>query len=795
MSIRALRHIPVTVLPLLVCLLLCQGPAYAGEESILNGLFSRSGMGKSHLTFDFDRLPTYTLKTSGQRIDLVLKNCTAGAGLKHLPEDDKVIKVLVARDSKNLVVSILLRRLPSKVVATPDNQIHQLKLAIRWNAAENVRPGIVFDLPDMPAVRRRGIETRHTSLARSGFQGNWLAFLKTSHTPINIEVPPGYSLPPAAQETDSEAHSGQGDWHSSWAEQDWVGVIEKTRETANPGAQYARIEAYLRLSRPEMAQVEINAIGMSADGPDQLGRLSYLKALSQVMNNRPYAALLSLTPANMNHGRWAAWGNLLRAEVHLGLGDAKKARMALKAIVPEDDPHLANLHELRWADALALSGDCNAALEAYARLPEGLAEKHPYSLARQVGCTQATSKHARSRAIFRLLSGLAPEGAARVLSRFGALTSYERPEEALLHLDELERLRWDNVDGEVAFRVMMKLTDLMAPGRDEALARRQLQVYDKVAVKAPLPSLRLEAEIKHAILLHVLKRDEEAIAKLEKTLRNFKRGALRVEALSLLGELLPATIQSQISKGHYLAALVLVERNRDLLIQQPLSWDFLHQVAKAFDRLELDHRADKIFLYLYDRAKTPTQKAEACLLLAKNYLQLGEYALVEQYCERYRALEPAGQGVGQSYELQLRARVALQGETAAIAWFDQQDPPPTGQLLLYAASLYWRQENYQKVVKMLELARAAEVEIPLQAALWQAEGYFRTGQAKLALAHFEALFGTPEASAQARYRAAMIFLDQQNRKKAIELLQGVAALDQAPRWRRIARDQLSSLNM
>ncbi|ORJ63530.1 tetratricopeptide repeat protein [Geothermobacter hydrogeniphilus] len=796
------RHTYVSFFLLLIIIGLLQtSPAAAGEgkKSVLNDLSSRSDMGISRVTFDFDRLPNYDLKTSGQRIDLILKHSAAGIGLKHLPEDDKIIKVLVARDLDNLIVSLLLRRIPSHVVATPDDNLHQLKLAIRWDDADTVRPGIVFDLPDMPAVRKNGVQLKRTSLARSHYKGNWTAFLQRSHTPIRLQVRPAYSLPDHAELPDDGLRGKYPEqWRIALRKADWQELQKLTAGAPTTAGKLLRGEALLRGGQPEQALQVLREIKLSDPRGVPQDRLHYFLAHAQVRTGQPYAALLSLTQPGDNTGRntsWQPWIALLRAEVELGLGHADKALKALAAISPGDNEKLRLIKELRHADSLSLKGDYPAAMKAYLSLPEELTAERGFSLAQQALCCQMTENYGRAREVFNALAHLLPAGEDRALARYGELTCYEKQSRSLVYLDKLESLRWDNDGSEVAYRVMMKLSDLMAPGKTDAAIRRQLKDYRLVAEKAPIMDLRQEAGIKIAILQHLQGNNESAIHQLEKNLRDFKRGSLRNEAVSLLGELLPPTITDQIRKGRNLDALVLVERDRSLLIQQPLSWDFLYQIALAYDRLELDSRADKIFLYLYDRAKDRKQKARACLLLARNYLQLGELDLVEQYSERYRTLQPRGSDLARSWLLQLRARVARDGTKNAVAWFDRQKVTADSELALYAAQLYWELKRYDRVVENLDRAKKETTRLPLQAALWRAEAYYRLGRKEKALKYFQDLFNQPEAAAQARYRAATILLDKNKLEAGSQLLKEVAADTRDKRWSRLAADRLLSLTM
>ncbi len=761
----------------------------ADTPPVLTGIEASGTPASTRLVLDFNRIPNYRLKRSGQKIEIRLAGTVAGDGIRRLPEDDKIVKVLLARDRDSLIVSCLLRRIPGNVVATPDIRLHRLYVDIRWNKDSGVRPAIVFDLPGMPGFRKKGVELKTSGAASSVWSGNWRGFLRASHTPVFIDVRPRWTFPYL-----SPPASLDDDWRSAYIETDWQRLSTLPRENLGEAEQLVLLETFLRLGRYEDAERE-NLVLQQRERPKDNDRRLYLQAQLQLHTGRIFDARVSLEQMVDPSEELRLSATLLQAETAIALDRPQEAAGILQTLEVPLPRDLAQRMEQRRIDAMVLAGRNEEAVGAYLKLGSQL-DRAPFSLAQLARAAQLARRPDVAESAFARLARL-PElpREQRLLARFAALTVNRTPEQIIAAFDELQQIRWLAPDSEAARRVVLRLTDIMAPADNPVGLERQLADYLEIAGQANLLDLRLEAALKAAVLLHLSRDDRAAVSQLERIVRQFHRGRLRRDALALLAELLPGTIDDYLATGETVKALALVERHRSLLIQQYMSWNFLSTVANAFNRLDLLERANRIFLFLYDRAQTPERRGEACLALAANYQRLGEPTLVIEYAQRAAKLLKNPAARGRAFTLQLIARSRLESASSALAWLEKQtDLPDSPPLLRAAADLYWQTAGYERVAELLQQLEGRDGLTPSDR-LRLAEACYRADKPEQALRHFRRLMKEKRFTAQASYRIGCLLIRQKKTAEGTELLRRLAeSATSSDLWKRLAANRLRELN-
>src|SRR5690606_15048497 len=108
------------------------------------------------------------------------------------PENDKIIRTLLAQSKDELLVSFLLRRVPTRVHASVEKGRGML-LELFWDSADAARPAIAFRVSGLPAPKADGVMLSRSS--RSAYAGRWEDFFREYASPLRLNVPFFYSLP------------------------------------------------------------------------------------------------------------------------------------------------------------------------------------------------------------------------------------------------------------------------------------------------------------------------------------------------------------------------------------------------------------------------------------------------------------------------------------------------------------------------------------------------------------------------------------------------------------------------
>ncbi|RME41165.1 MAG: hypothetical protein D6794_01025, partial [Deltaproteobacteria bacterium] len=421
----------------------------------------------------------------------------------------------------------------------------------------------------------------------------------------------------------------------------------------------------------------------------------------------------------------------------------------------------------------------------------------PMSLALYAITAHQTGRPEQARHAFaRLAKSERLDESSKLLARLAGLTLNRTRDEVIEHFDELQDIRWQQPESEASLRALMRLTDIMAPAKNQLTWQQQLQAYDTIAQKADNLDLRMEAAIKVAVMQHLAGRDREAVKRLEQLLRRTHRGLLRNDAGALLSEILPNAINAYLGDGQPLKALALVERHRDRLQQQHISWDFLVRIAETFTELELHRRANRIFLFLYDRAKNPTHKGEAALAIAQNFAALGLWEEALNYADRAAGHFQLEQNRNRAYPLQLQARIKALGDDKAAGWLDKHPVPETAPALSLAAEFCWKLGRFDQVARLLEIKDSLS-DLSTEDRLRLAEAAYRSNHLDLAQSHFRQLAQNDRFSAQARFRLAQILETRKQKDKAAALYRELAEQTGSGGrvWQALAQDRLKELTL
>lgn len=784
----------------LVLGLLCSPVLVSAAEIKLLGI-SRGGSLTTQLLLELSALPKYRMTTSGQRLDLLLSNTSVVGSLGRLPEDDVVVKVLLAQRGPDLMVSFLLRRPPTLAQAATLPGVGRISIDLSWDQVQaGARPAIAFTVPGLPRARSNGA-TAVTGV-RSAYTGRWEAFFREYRSPMSVPVPLRHELPALPTELFRQAGGELGSALEALAQgADWAKILKELQQMAPKVPQGGegeahflalQAEALLRTGAGPQAVVQLQKLLAGALPAQLKERVNYLQAFAQAMIGRADLARSALAAGPGAQSLLRPYSALLRGELALAAGDARSALAALDSSEVAWPESLRLRRERRRADALALAGDGAAALALYRPLLEGSPGLAgcAFSLNQAAQAMAAAGDDHGALKLYGMLGNdLGLDGATRALAQVAqALLLIRVGEEA-----RAKAILWKQVDApyvEAGARSRLKLFDfdVLAGGAMER--RRASAAYGEIAAGAAQRSLREEAALKQALALYLAEDLPASLAAAGRFVRDFGSGSLVHEGQALLREIVPQQIASAIADQDDLQALVLVEQHRSLLLDDAMTGPLLLELGRATTRLGLFERACKLYLYLLDAAAGRPEEEDYYLPFLETAFDRGELELLRTYALRYLTRFPKGKDLPRVFYLQVRAMQQSQDLEGAAALLKSPQRPKDEALEVLATEIFWKLERYADVAACFGGANQQPVTGPPAGLILKAEALCKLGREGEALPIFQHLMSQQAFADQAMFRYGELRLRQGNRREGFNTLRRLAAEGKSPLWRKLAEESL-----
>ncbi len=751
---------------------------------------------QTKLTLKLTEMPVFELQHSGQRVDLEIQNAGVAPSLHSLPEDQSIVKVMLVKKRDALLISYLLRRLPQQVVAESKDNPPRIELNIYWEqGSEGARPGVVFRIADMPP--RKAGPGAAKSLLSSPWDDDWLAFFREYRSLWKLDLPLTYTLPHLPQLVSDEQSV-------LWPLQGFAnrGMFLSLLQEATALSDLSEEELYLRDVFVAEAQLRTDALEAATarldrlrdqNGPQQT-RVEYLTAYAQSLAGQPLVAQLILggrLPQLTEQNPFLPLYQLLYGETALASKQDKEALKHLGSDISWPDS-LLSIADLRRADALAGLGDMQAAGEIYTDLAEepGLFEHYLFSFNRAAFNAFKLKNYDFSYHLYRQLVELALELPGSDLILYASGAAALEAGDLGWGLVGLQRATLDRPGSEGGNRAELLMIDQKVNNEGEMALVEAADGYGDLARRSNARAVREEAYFKQALAHYLIGENVQSVDELMTFNRDFRSSALRREAELLLAKQLPGLIRSLIDGKDDLKAVVLVEQNRKLLLNDRLGRDFLNDVAGAFERLGLYDRATKVLLYLYDQSRSDAEREDLYLPLAESYQKQGEYARASEYSESYLKRYPQGEDAGPHYQILLDSLARQERNRELLEWLRKSERPTSVDLETRAAQAYWDQGDYAAVIASLNKVMQMGGDLQVKEMAQLAEASYQLGQLNAADSYYRALFEDPEFSSQARYRVAQIGLKSGDKVESLKLLEELVEKDGASGWGKLARDLL-----
>lgn len=775
-------------------------PVSAAEKPVLLELQKQEGLSSTRISLVFDRVPQFSSEHSGQRLDILLSGVTVSPGLSRLPEDETVVKILLAQKGGDLLASLLLRRPPKQIVSKSQEDPARIDFELYWDSARGSRPAVAFRIEGIPGLK--GGRKVRTERSFPAWHESWRDLFKADLTPWKLDPELNYSLPDLpdfAIENPTPALTQRLELR---AEKRWLSLLRFTPEML-PVAEHEKlleelliIEGLIRSDGLEAAGVRLRSLE-DLEGLHR-ARVDYLTNFVLAATGQAYAAFLKLDEQLKQLSGadpFFAPMTLLAVETALASGNEKAAIKLLANKELNWSATLQQIASMRSADATCGLGDYPEALSEYRKLPNSavLFDSYPGSRACAAQSAFALGEFQAAARLYKNLARQLVDKPLADLAYFAAAAANYNAGATEWSQIGLQKIFLEMPGTEGADRAALRMQDLQVLTGGERGQAEASYRYAFIAKNSTSRALREEASFKQALVLYLLGDSAASVKQLMAFRRAFSSGALRPEADSLLSEQLPGVINALIDNGEDISAVVLVEQNRKLLLKGDLERSFLDRVAGALTRLGLFRRAARILLFQLDRAVDMAAREEFYLPLAQLYLLRQEYRAASDYAQTYLDKYPKGGMRGAVYGLMLDALEKQKRSEELMQLLERSDRPRSAALDVRAAWLYWQQQRLDSTVERLQSAQRLTGGLEVKEMALLAESLYQLGRTRDAEKLFIELQADETFGPQARYRSAQLLMRLGKMREGLNLLRSLVDNDKTGPWTVLAQDLLKQV--
>ena len=770
----------------------------AAETITLKSMVKEENPAFTRLTLTFSTLPQFSSEHSGQRVDLLLSDVELDPALRQLPEDERIVKILLAKKQQDLLLSILLRRLPQQIVTESKQNPARIVMDIYWSGGDTAaRPAVAFRITDMPPRKAGRRAARYQQ--ESPWKDRWDDFFRDYRTYWKLDLPLTFTLPPQPPLV-SDKQSPLWPLQEHANNNMFLSLIQQAAALRGlePQQVYLRdifaSEAQLRTGAKEAALARLDSLRREEEGSER-SRVEYLTAYGQALDGQPLVAQLTLLQLLADIGEddpFLPLAHFLFAETALATGQDKVALEHLQTKGITWPASLVVPVELRIADAKAGLGKLDEAVAAYRDLVDepGLFDFYRFSSNRAGFSAFKNKNYKFASEIYRQMVTPLVEAPGDDLLLFAAGSAAYEAGDMGWGMIGLQRATLERPETEGGDRAELRMIDIELINKGELALEKVSRKYAELGFRSQFRPVREESRFKHALALHLLGEQRESVEKLMQFRREFGSSELVRETDLLILEQLPLVIHQLLEAKNDLQAVVLAEKNRKLLLRKGFDKKLLRDLATAFERLGLYERSSRVLLYLLDRTANSPEQRHIYLPLAQAYLKQAEYELASRYAEQYLQKYPQGEDAGAIFSLLLDA-FDRQGQHAKlVTWLSRKDRPSSRDLEIRAAYIYWHQGNMAEVARCLERAQQHGGKLEVKEMALLAEAYYQLRRNGAAEKIYQQLQSDPDYGVRARYRTAQLLLRREQRRGAISLLKELVASDGSSRWGKLAQDLL-----
>ncbi len=816
------------------CLLLA--PAYGiAAAAQLQSLDNIRQGGMNRISFIFDRIPSFDVEPSGQRIRIVMENTVLAERFRTPAGRDlyaPLVQVVADSHEHDSVIELYFRNFPENVDVSIDHDRQRFHVNVFFRAdTRGARPGIL----DERIGRLRPIESGAAArrVIESDFEGRWIEFFDAFEWPPDISLPVSFSLPDYPGPFLSSRADRLPEDIFDYSIRKLCDLLESERSGVPPGssdgesggsaraadadarllpamaADVVRAKCLLRRDGIQNAMDLLNEpIDASAGriDPDVAGWRAYLHAWATAASGRTHrAAELIERRRDIIAGADGIdpWHRLFQAELDMANGKPEAAMERLRLITdPADDRadepegRLGRIVRLRTGDAYYSRRMYDEAFERYQGVADDLhfMSQYPESMANRAGVLYRRGSFEAAARHYALLSDriAADHPALRALADYWAAMALHRDGSRSRAIVSLWAIEAKDPNTDAAYRAKLKLLDMELLVGSNPPLEILMEKYGDIARNGPTRQVREEAFFKKTLACHLEGDDVKAVKYLGRFFRDFRAGTLQPEAAALLVELMPGAINEMVEDGAYFEALALVARHRQLLGQARITYDFLHRLAESYVNAGFLDHAERTYLYILDFEKDRNRHEAVFLPLIRICFRQEKYRKALEYASVYLEDYPTGADRTDVFYYYAGSMYRSGDPENAARVLHEKERPACPRLDAMAGRVFSDMENPR--LSLEYLSRAAEAGNSEQYVdvddinLRRAEMLLADGRNLEALDLYESLLDDSRFRGQAGYRMIQILFGEGENRRALNIYDDLAETDIEESWLRMARE-------
>ncbi|MCF6178654.1 MAG: hypothetical protein L3J63_04585, partial [Geopsychrobacter sp.] len=380
------------------------------DKPILLELQKQEGLSSTRISMLFDRIPEFTFEHSAQRLDILLSKVSVSKGLTRLPEDETVVKILLAQKGDEILVSLLLRRPPKQIVSKSQENPARIDFDLYWDSARGSRPAVAFRIEGIPG--RKGGRKVREERKFPPWHENWRQLFKADLTPWTLDPELNFSLPQLPEMAMKKPSAALKQRLELVKQKRWLSLVRFLPEMPPVAAgeklleELLVIESLMRTDRLDAAGHRLAQLeGIKGEFKS---RVDYLTDFVLAANGQAFAAFLKIQEQLKRLPKQDSFSPLmvlLAAESAIASGNDKDVAVLLKDKKITWPEQLKPLVLMRLGDADSGLGKFPEEMEQYRKLVDGalLFEHYPRSRGRAAKAAFKVGKYRLAARFFKKL--------------------------------------------------------------------------------------------------------------------------------------------------------------------------------------------------------------------------------------------------------------------------------------------------------------------------------------------------------------------------------------------------------